>query len=114
MKQLLISKCHYQINDYFINNYGWKNLFLSRRLRKLQASVQSFLPVLFVIDEFIKLGRTILWNAERLPFARPKMFGEQNYLPDMICVMRELAVDRLDDRMWFAADGDRLREIFKR
>src|SRR2546423_13397146 len=50
-------------------------------------------------------------DAERLPVRRFEMLGEEHNLSNVISVMRQLAVDGLDDCMLLAAHGTLLSGI---
>src|SRR5271165_1016997 len=63
-------------------------------------------------DGFV-IFRLPAWNTERLPLARPQMLGQEYDLPNVLRVMRDLPVDRLQHRVRFAADRNRMHHIFR-
>src|SRR3979411_861878 len=53
-----------------------------------------------------KFFRPSARNAQRLPFARSKMFGQENDLSGVLGIVRDLPIDSLHDRMGLAANRD--------
>src|SRR5579863_6289816 len=58
--------------------------------------------------EFFRLSA---WNAERLPFARSEMLGQENDLASVLGVVRDLPIHRLQDGMGLAANCDRAHDV---
>src|SRR3712207_3000523 len=52
-------------------------------------------------------------DAESLPGGGLEVLGEEDYLADVLAVVRELAVDGLDDGVRLAAYGDGAHEVFR-
>ncbi len=69
---------------------------------------------LLIGQERIELRRSTAGHAQGLPFARSKVLGEKHDLADVIRIMRELSVDRLDDAVRFATDRDLPRKVIRR
>ena len=57
------------------------------------------------------LRRLPLGDAERSPPRTDEVFGQEHDLADVVGVMGELTLDRLEDGVWFAADDDRASEV---
>src|SRR5881275_3187614 len=66
------------------------------------------LLVLFLVEGFRLAAR----DAERLPLRRLEVLGEEDYLPRVLAVVRELSVDGLDDCVRLAAYENLARQVF--
>ena len=53
-----------------------------------------------------RFNRSVFRHAQRLPIARFEMFREIDDLADVISVVRELAIDCLDNGMILSANSD--------
>src|SRR5207302_11234958 len=61
----------------------------------------------------IELLRFASRNAQRLPFARAQMLGQQYDLSDVLGVVRDLAVDRLQHRVRLAPNRHSAHHVFR-
>src|SRR5690606_959659 len=60
----------------------------------------------------IKFGRFPFWDGQTLPFASFHHSSHVYYLTNMIGIMGQLPVDRVDDRMFLVSDIYFCAEIF--
>src|ERR1051325_1649256 len=69
---------------------------------KLLLSISR--PITTLTEIFIKLRRSVAWNAQRLPLGRSEMLRQKNNLADVIRVMHKLPVDRLNNCVFLSAN----------
>ena len=71
------------------------------------ANVGQYSALAFSSGGYIRSEglRSPAWNAQRLPFRRAEMFAQEDDLPDVVRVVRDLAIDGLHHRMRFTANG---------
>src|SRR5215472_11119393 len=63
-----------------------------------------------VLVEFFGLSAR---NTQRLPLARTEMLGQEHDLPEVLGVVRDLAIDGLQDGVRFAADRHPAHYVFR-
>src|SRR5882724_5271828 len=61
----------------------------------------------------VELGRTVARHAQALPFARLEMLRQVNDLADVISIVRQLAINGLNNRVILAADRYGAHQVFR-
>src|ERR1700737_319355 len=79
-------------------------LYRRSEIERRAASVWLPLAGFARRHSLIEPGRLAAGNAERFPSRMLKVLGQKHNLPDMVCVVRKLTVERLHHRMGLASD----------